>query len=343
MKNLKNLWVFIILLFGIQSTISGKTNLKNLSNNKVVFNLHEAEISSDCPVTKRKCVGKKQWKNGDWYEGEFRFGQPHGKGKFTWADGAYYEGEIYMGEPHGFGKLDYADGEFYEGEWMDGLKSGKGSYKFATGEEYYGDFEEDEMYGEGSILYTNGESYSGKWEESVPHGAGIHTRIDGSYFEGNMNSGKRKGYGTIIWETGDTLKGTWKQGKLVDNASFHFTDGSTLLTFWENGVAMEGAVYTTPNGEKFKADNIDLASQILTKDFNLMESVEQNLQLAWYGMALEYESNQNFELAKSSLEIASNMVDDKKDGKFSSFINDLRVNIEAEQERSGVASVKKEE
>lgn len=333
----------LFLLFSIQITTSGNTNLENPNHKKYIFNLQEAEISSDCPITKRKCVGIKEWKNGDRYEGEFRFGTPNGKGRFTWADGAYYDGEIYMGDPHGYGKFDYADGESYEGEWYEGLKSGKGLYKFATGQEYYGDFEDDEMLGEGSILFTNGESYSGQWEESLPHGQGIHTRIDRSFFDGNMKKGKRTGEGIIIWETGDTLKGTWENGKLVDKAFFHFNDGSTMLTFWEDGVALESSIYTTPNGKKFKANNIDFASQIITKDLDLMESVEQNLQLACYGMAMEYNSNQNYDLAKSYLEVAVNMMDDRNEGQFSSFVNDLLTDINTEQERSGVASIKKEE
>ena len=41
------------------------------------------------------------------YEGEYKDGWYHGKGRFTYPNGVIYEGEFAKGEFHGNGKLIY--------------------------------------------------------------------------------------------------------------------------------------------------------------------------------------------------------------------------------------------
>ena len=39
------------------------------------------------------------------YEGEWKDGKPHGRGKCIYADGVLYEGEWKDGQSHGYGKI----------------------------------------------------------------------------------------------------------------------------------------------------------------------------------------------------------------------------------------------
>ena len=63
------------------------------------------------------------------YEGEFRNGKQHGRGKVKWQDasGNRYEGEFRNGKRHGRGTYTYASGNRYEGEWKDGKEHGRGT------------------------------------------------------------------------------------------------------------------------------------------------------------------------------------------------------------------------
>ncbi len=63
------------------------------------------------------------------YEGQWKNGLRHGKGKYTWlSNGDIYEGEFYEGKRQGYGKYVFASGERYEGDWKDDLRHGKGAF-----------------------------------------------------------------------------------------------------------------------------------------------------------------------------------------------------------------------
>lgn len=47
-------------------------------------------------------------------------GKRHGKGKFFYKEGSYYDGEWKENKMHGFGTLYYPDGRIaYQGEWKE--------------------------------------------------------------------------------------------------------------------------------------------------------------------------------------------------------------------------------
>ena len=68
------------------------------------------------------------------YNGEWKDGKHHGKGKMTYANGDVYDGEWEDG------KMTYADGVVYNGEWKDGKKH------------------------VGKMTYANGDVYDGEWK-----------------------------------------------------------------------------------------------------------------------------------------------------------------------------------
>ena len=47
-----------------------------------------------------------------------------------------YEGEEKYGKPHGNGTMIYANGDRYIGDWLMGEKNGKGIQKYANNDEY---------------------------------------------------------------------------------------------------------------------------------------------------------------------------------------------------------------
>ena len=61
--------------------------------------------------------GKKVWKNGSKYEGEFSNGKPNGKGVFNSPHGDTYEGNFKDSLANGFGNFTQKDGTIFAGEW----------------------------------------------------------------------------------------------------------------------------------------------------------------------------------------------------------------------------------
>ena len=342
MKNLLCLCIGVILHLFLPTNLLAFKNLIPPLQIQSEFNAsYESEkniLKSDCPILKRKCNGSIQWKNGDQYKGAIRFGKPHGQGIYSWADGTIYEGQFDTGVPHGFGKKTYVDGSAYEGDWWDGIKHGTGAYSFSCGDEYFGEFQEDQMEGEGTILFGSGESYSGNWKNNQPDGYGVFSRNDGSHYAGLSHNGMKEGEGRIIWESGDTLQGNWVEGKLEDDATFLFHDGSIMISFWEDGKSQDELTYLTAEGEEYTGNQKELAAIIISDDFGKIESVENNLQLAYYGFAMEYKSNQQFDLARSSLQLAMSFENTELNPKIYELVSSQMAKIKSEEENSGVAS-----
>lgn len=70
-------------------------------------------------------MGLERFTNGDVYEGEYRYGKPHGKGSYNWANGNTYKGGFKDGIRDGFGLWMTADGkEGYEGQYKVDKKEG---------------------------------------------------------------------------------------------------------------------------------------------------------------------------------------------------------------------------
>jgi len=69
--------------------------------------------------------------NGETYVGQWLKNQKNSIGKYTFGRNSvkdYYIGESKDNNAHGKGKLVWKDGSIYEGEFEDGLRSGYGTY-----------------------------------------------------------------------------------------------------------------------------------------------------------------------------------------------------------------------
>lgn len=66
---------------------------------------------------KRKGWGKKVFKNGDRYEGEWNNDKANGKGRYEHADGDVYKGFWKDDKAHGYGLYTSSTGSSYLGDW----------------------------------------------------------------------------------------------------------------------------------------------------------------------------------------------------------------------------------
>ena len=74
--------------------------------------------------------------SGDIYEGSYKNGKKHGKGKYkSYDDGKLqdvYDGNYSGGQRHGFGKMNFANGDVYSGQYVNNKMSGKGKMIYSN-------------------------------------------------------------------------------------------------------------------------------------------------------------------------------------------------------------------
>jgi uncharacterized protein (TIGR02145 family) len=120
----------------------------------------------------------------------------NGTGKKVFTNGVY-EGQFKNGKFHGKGKYNYPNKSTYDGDWQDGVKQGKGQYVWYNGDFYIGDFQNDKKQGYGVYYWGKGNSdgakYSGGWYEGEKTGWGVFTSKNGTIQEGNFEKGIYKG------------------------------------------------------------------------------------------------------------------------------------------------------
>jgi hypothetical protein len=73
------------------------------------------------------------------YEGDWRDNKPNGNGRFVRFNGDYYQGQFANGMPHGKGVAkEGRNGIKYEGDWDAGTKTGNGKETCPDGSYYEG-------------------------------------------------------------------------------------------------------------------------------------------------------------------------------------------------------------
>lgn len=155
--------------------------------------------------------------DGNVFEGEWRAGKLHGNGKVTLvgegedgAGGGHYEGILVEGKFHEDGTWRDAT-ETYTGKWVHGQKHGTGIQILEAGT-YEGMFVRDVRTGFGTLTYKDGTTYNGSWYNNIYHGAGTLTSSDGAQYEGFWAHGKRHGpRGTIRYPNGEQFYGDWDE------------------------------------------------------------------------------------------------------------------------------------
>jgi hypothetical protein len=202
----------------------------------------------------------------DKYEGQVRYGKPHGRGEKAYRDGGLYFGEFEDGVRQGFGQQTYPrDSQFdsYVGSWKGDRAEGPGSLLYKNGNHYTGDVVDGRKHGHGRLVRKDGKldrKYIGQWVDELKHGYGTLTYADNDHFERQSYEGQwiednRSGNGTLVWRDGTKYVGEWMDdrkrgyGTLTysENDQFkrerfvgYWNEGSrgfrgTGVLFWKNG------------------------------------------------------------------------------------------------------------
>jgi hypothetical protein len=160
-----------------------------------------------------------------YYEGEWLYGFPNGKGKFVSPDGASWEGDFVQGFPWGKVKIIAPNAFEYYGDVLFGKRNGAGTIKYSTGERYEGDWVNNNMQGNGKYSFALSYRYVGEFSNGKFNGRGALDTPEGLY-EGGFKDGKPHGKGTQkVFRTQATLKGNWVNGK--KEGTFTYQDALT--------------------------------------------------------------------------------------------------------------------
>eukprot|EP01031_Cornospumella_fuschlensis_P035517 gene35517-43059_t len=170
-------------------------------------------------VKERKERVRKEYPNGDIYEGELAADGrlPHGKGTYTFSqDGESYDGQWNHGKFHGKGRYVYSNGDKYHGDWRDGYKHGYGVYVYAHGDVYEGDWQQDYKHGRGRFESTQGDVYEGDFVRDQREGFGrriYNAEDERRDYEGSWRAGRQHGFGTMTYKSGTVYEGAWNAGR----------------------------------------------------------------------------------------------------------------------------------
>ena len=175
--------------------------------------------------------------NGDWeseYDGSWKNGLFDGYGVLTYS-GYNYQGEWKEGKKHGKGKLKMPSGCIFDGDWIEGLLHGQGTYT-SNYDSYEGGWKRGVYHGHGikkeDTNIEEGEFRDGKFWNGY---------LKDFYFDGSISNGKRahgRVYSTFKefeWIEGDFSNdniignaiGKLKNGKIVDVNG----DGNGRITY----------------------------------------------------------------------------------------------------------------
>ncbi len=300
--------LFVAVLLNTNLTVLQATpTLPELAITQQSFNLKSTVLVEDCPRKEKYCKGRREWDDGSAYEGEFKYGEPHGWGTFTWLDGAVYIGEFKDGLRAGHGQQTFGNGDTYAGEWKLGYMHGKGVYDWVDASKYVGTFVKGKMEGKGILTLPNGESYDGAWKNGLADGHGEFSKVDGSKHLGKYKGGKRSGSGIISWRSGDIFIGKWKNGNMNKKGTFQFNNGDKYFCIWEEGEMTGEATYIHVNGREINGDPHSI-ERAIEDDEELKEAIGPNLGLTWYAIALEYMEKKQYAKAKENFTYAKRYI-----------------------------------
>jgi len=92
--------------------------------------------------------------------------------------GEVYYGQMKYGKSNGYGTYTFANGSKYVGEWKNDKQDGNGTYTWPSGSQsgsrYVGEYKNGRMHGQGTLTKANGTIYhSGEWVNDKPGNNGI--------------------------------------------------------------------------------------------------------------------------------------------------------------------------
>ena len=197
-------------------------------------------------------LGYEVFGNDDRYEGMFDNGRAHGHGTLIFANGARFEGMFENSRPHGRGTLIFADGSRHEGMYENGQRHGHGTLISADGGRYEGIFENDQWHGQGTLIFANGGRYEGMFENGQPHGQGTFIFADGGRYEGMFANGQRHGQGTSSFADGGRYEGMYENGQRHGRGTLIYANGDRYEGMFKNGKLHGQGTLIFANGDRYE-------------------------------------------------------------------------------------------
>merc|ERR1719333_1845340 len=103
--------------------------------------------------------------DGGQYEGEFARNKFNGSGRKRWKGGKSYDGQWQDSLMHGRGAFSWPDERFYEGDFANNVKEGTGTLRWPDGKAYNGQWKKDKQHGSGTMTHKNGTTKEGVWAD----------------------------------------------------------------------------------------------------------------------------------------------------------------------------------
>ena len=124
---------------------------------------------AECYETFAKAAGTLRLDDNTLYNGGWSHGRMDGRGVHVInAEGERYEGEFRRGRRHGRGRYVYPNGDVLDCEWDDDVPDGPGSFTFATGGTVRGVWKNGALRdGNGTFSSTSGAQSYGVWQDGV--------------------------------------------------------------------------------------------------------------------------------------------------------------------------------
>ena len=173
------------------------------------------------------------------YEGEWKNGIMHGKGKYIRDSHTLYDGEWKHGVREGHGIQSFittsgTESEYvierggrYEGLFVNNQRHGKGVQSWVNGSTYQGEFVCGKRHGWGKFQWPDGDSYEGMFEYDYKHGRGAYTYLSGNSYEGEWNRDVMMGKGLYIYDDGNrTLQFIWSEHGELERINVGSTSAS---------------------------------------------------------------------------------------------------------------------
>lgn len=159
---------------------------------------------------------------GEIYDGEYKDGMKHGRGKLRMANGDVYEGEFKEDQMHGRGMIKYQNGDTFDGKFQNGVKNGRGVFKSKLGAIYDGEYSDDLRNGRGMYTSTDGGVYEGGWKNDVINGRGVYNYASSDVYDGEFKNGKKHGKGLFKSADGDVYRGHFVDGLYEGNGHYKY-------------------------------------------------------------------------------------------------------------------------
>lgn len=189
-----------------------------------------------------------------YYEGEWREGKEHGRGKRLFEENHFYIGEWKEGDREGFGFYHWPNKTFYEGEFKEGFRHGHGTYTWSERAKYIGQWQKGIEHGAGVRTWADGDRYEGDWVHGTRTGHGTYTWPNGSSYEGKWLQCAHEGYGVYQWPDGRSYRGNFSANKKHGLGEYFWPDGAVFAGQWRNGVRHGDGTMVWPDNARFAGE-----------------------------------------------------------------------------------------